>query len=208
MNDSPYNACDYLCERCKETDNCSVYQSLKEKELLNQLAGKDKDDPENFLQDVQESLNEAKEMLEKMAAELNVDPDEIADIEDVNIKHVEDDPLYKLAHDFTMKTHHFLKEVKILINQDAKTCFEDIAWYHTLVSVKIYRAIGSAYDGLIEDAINSTGVALKSLNLCIKAFNDIAIIHPDISKKCRMLSKTARAIKKGIEVRFITDSFN
>lgn len=203
MNGSPFNACDYLCEKCKETENCGVYAVLREKATSKQLTGKAEDQPGSFLEDVKESLDEAMEMLEKIAAVLNIDLNDIEDIDNLDRYYIDRDELYQLSLTFTTKTHAFLKKIEPHMKPETKDAFEDLIWYHTLVSVKTHRAISSDYEGMTDDAINSASVAVKSLIKCIQAFGIIEQRYLVASEECRSLSRTAVSIKGEIQKRYI-----
>ncbi|MEW6214508.1 MAG: hypothetical protein AB1478_04795 [Nitrospirota bacterium] len=187
--------------------NCEVFQKLQENALLNKIRGRDEDDTSTVLQDIKESLQETVKMLKKMADEFGIEPDDIFDDKNISMPDFRNDPLYRLSHDFTMQTHDFLKNIDALANEHTREYFEDIMWHHTIVSAKTYRAIASASDDLMTDAVNSAAVAIKSLNICIMAFDYIFRRSPDISDGCKRLSAIASTLKKEIKLRFITDRF-
>jgi hypothetical protein len=203
VSDSPFNACDYLCEKCSETQNCKVYALLEEKALSKRLKGSMKDPTGTSLEDVKESLDETIELLKKIAADLGIPLEETADDMDGLDEHcVENDELYQLALTFTLKSHSFLKKVEPLVRQGTQEPFDDLVWYHTIVSVKTHRAISSDFDGLSEDAVNSAKVAMKSLAKCMNAFDLIGKNLSLVSEEARTLSSTALAVKQRIITRF------
>jgi hypothetical protein len=186
----------------------------KERSASRKFRGEDGD--AGFLEDVEEALQEAREML-KEAIE---DPDRITDVEAIVIPDPESDVLLELSYDFTMQAHNFLKEIAPLVNKDTKEYFEDIQWHHTVVSAKIYRAVSPDSESLAddeirhvsrEDAVNSAAVAIKSLTICIMSFDYIASQYPEslcTAQQCKELSAFAAKIKKQIKERFIESRFD
>jgi len=201
----PFNACDYRCERCLETANCRVYQMLQEKEDLNRLRGIDEKDISSIGEELAGILEETQDILKKMAEEVGVDPESLPEDDDWEEQPVKDDPLYIRAHEFTLKTHDFLKKIDVLIDSDAREYFEDIIWHHTIVPAKTYRALISAtHKETMDDAINSAAVAVKSLNICIMALDYISSGHSAISGECKSLRELAESLKMEIKSRFIS----
>jgi hypothetical protein len=82
QEDSPfiagiYNYCDRWCERCQFTDRCEVYAREQRQWERHLLRGENPDDPEVFMQDLHETLDETVQMLEQIAAEEGVDLDSL-----------------------------------------------------------------------------------------------------------------------------------
>ena len=203
MSNSPFNSCDYLCEKCPETGNCRVYALLEEKALSNRLKGSMKEPIGASLEDLKESLDETIELLKKVVTDVGIPVDDIAEqLSGLDEQYVENDELYQLALTFTMKSHSFLKKVEPLLKQSIAEAFEELVWYHTMVSVKTHRAVASDFDGLSEDAVNSTKVATKSLTKCIAAFDYIGESLSLVSDEARSLSGTAFSVRQRITKRF------
>ena len=118
------------------------------------------------------------------------------------MKNAMDDPLYKRSYDFTMQTHEFLRAAERVVDGEAKEYFDDIAWHHTVVVAKVYRTVGwrTHEEGAI-DAKKSAAVALKSLTICIMAFEYLESQYPALSQECGRLSTAARQIKEEIRER-------
>jgi len=115
--------------------------------------------------------------------------------------------LYQWSFDFTMKTHAFLEKIEPVIIPANREFFDDIEWHHTVVSAKVFRAIGSDDDPEMRfDAVNSAAVAMKSLTICVTAFDTLASRYPEISGECREFSDTAAGIKRALRERFALDS--
>jgi hypothetical protein len=203
MNQPPFHACDYLCERCSETENCGVYALLEDKALSRHHEGPLIKPHRACLDDVKESLDETMELLKKIAGDLGIElEDGSCEIENLDRLCVEKDELYLLASTFTSKAFMFLKRIDPFIKQRGRDAFEDMAWYHTIVSVKTHRAVDSDYSGLSEDATLSAGVAIKSLNKCIEALGHLGDDYPQATDEARALSKSAQFIRLQIKKRF------
>jgi hypothetical protein len=203
VSNSPFNSCDYLCEKCPETSNCKVYALLEEKALSKRLKGSMKEPIGASLEDLKESLDETIELLKKVVTDVGIPVDDITEqLSVLDEQYVENDELYQLALTFTMKSHSFLKKVEPLLKQSIAEAFDELVWYHTMVSVKTHRAVSSDFDGLSEDAVNSAKVATKSLTKCIKAFDHIGESLSLVSEEAKSLSGTALGVRQRITKRF------
>ena len=204
MNISPYNACDYRCDRCLETERCKVFQMETEREARNFALGRETNGIEAALRDVGEIFAETKELLLEKAKEFDIDLEEFADAGPDDIfKEAKKDPLYRWSFDFTMKTHAFLKKAEPVITPGDKEFFDDIGWHHTIVPAKVFRATGSEDEPEMRfDSVNSAAVAMKSLTICIMAFDTLASHYPDLSGECEELSEMAKGIKQALRERF------
>jgi hypothetical protein len=208
MKTSPYNACDYRCERCLETERCKVFQMELEREERNFALGRDTHGIEAALRDVGEIFAETKEMLLEKAEEFDIDLVALVDARPRDVfEEAKKDPLYQRSFDFTMKNRAFLKKIEPAITSEGKEFFDDIEWHHTVVSAKVFRAIGSDDEPEMRfDAVNSAAVAMKSLTICIMAFDTLASLYPKMSGECREFSDMARGIKQTLRERFASDS--
>lgn len=204
MSDAPFNACDYLCEKCAETGHCRIYALLRKKAQSKRPDSPLKDRPPS-LEDIRESLDEAIGLLTRIAADLNIRFDHDHDMESVDSHCIDNDDLYQLALTFTLKTHAFLKKIEPFITSEASDAFDDVVWYHTMVSVKTHRAVASDYDGQPGDAMNSAGVAMKSLTKCMRAFDRIGKSDKLTFDEARALAATAMEIRRQISKRFSLD---
>ncbi len=116
MRRAPFNTCDYLCDRCRETAYCDIFALLRSKALSGQMEGKADGLHGASIEDVKESLDETMEVLKAIAAGLTVEPDESAGFSSLDKCSVDDDALYRLAQTFTAKTHAFLKNVEPFVS--------------------------------------------------------------------------------------------
>ncbi len=204
MERLPFNACDYRCEHCMVTAECAVYQKLQEPSLQKMVNERD---PAAVLHDVRESFRETEEMIKQKARAVGIDIEEIAgrsSPEEIRSQHgrIMDDPLYRRSHDFTTQTSAFLDAARTSVAGGADEYLEDIAWHHAMVTAKIYRALGWKMDqDRAIDAKNSAAVAMKSLTICIMAFDELASLHFSVAEECARLSAMARQLKQEIQDR-------
>lgn len=204
----PYNYCDYRCEKCQYANKCLVYKKDKVRRITHILSGKNPDDINTVLENVSEDMQHTMELICKQTEEMGIDLDEAADkkIEEEE-PDPEDDPLYNLAYSFTLKTHNFLKDVekKVVITPEIKIYFDDLWWYHTLLSAKLYRALCSSGDEEVDrqDAKLSAGVALKSAQICQDSLESIIYYRQETSKEANNLLRMIKKIQKGIKERFV-----
>ena len=204
MENLPFNACDYRCERCLATERCAVFRDLTDREARNFALGRDSDGLDAALRDVVEIFSETRDMLAENAAEFGIDLDELVDAGPCDIfEGSKKDPLYLSAYDFTMQVRDFLKTAEPIILLEGLDFLEDIAWHHTVVSAKVFRAVGSEDEPDMHfDAVNSAAVAMNSLTISIMAFDAIAPLYPVIERECRTLSLRASELKLYISSRF------
>ena len=207
MKRLPFNVCDYRCDRCLETADCAVFQKLQESSLQNWIDSSDGSDSAAVLRDIRESFRETEVLIKQKARDFGIDLDGIAGgtcAEEIRGQRwgAEDDPLYKRSYDFTMLTHEFLRAAEPLVDGEAKEYFDDIAWHHTVVVAKVYRTVGwKTHEEGATDAKKSAAVAVKSLTICIMAFEYLSSRYPALSQECGRLSAAARRIKEEIRER-------
>jgi len=204
METLPFNACDYRCERCLATERCAVFQDLSDRGARNFALGRDSDGLDAALRDVGDIFNETRDMLAEKAAEFGIDLDEFAAAGPRDIfEEAKKDPLYVSAFDFTMQVRNFLKTAEPIMLLAGQDFLEDIMWHHTVVSAKVFRAIGSEDDPEIRfDAVNSAAVAMNSLAICIMAFDALAPLYPMLEWECKRLSGKSLELKQYISSRF------
>jgi cytochrome c556 len=150
---SPFNYCDYRCDRCDEKDRCRVYKDDQERLLNHYVKGEDPYDPEIFYNDLKEIFEKTKEMITKVAKEQGIDVDETPDEEmpRVNPKEYE---VYNLAYQYFQEAHDFIKGLeKTEIPETIVEEYEDFVWHHTLIAAKAGRLVsGFNNDFLDEEA--------------------------------------------------------
>jgi hypothetical protein len=145
---SPYNYCDYRCDRCEHQNDCKVFKDDQERLIEHYIKGEDPHDPEIFMNDMKEIFDQTRKMIMDIAQEQGFDLDSI---EDVEVPHI--DPkeyvLYRLVREYADEAHVFLKQLQQEgITEDAEEAYSDIMWYHTLIVAKTGRLVSTFEDGL------------------------------------------------------------
>jgi len=177
---SPYNYCDYRCEKCEFKDECTVYAQ----ELEAEEEGKD------TFEVLGDSLWEAHEMLDQMMEEQDIDisdedvEEEMKALRAIREK-VANKPVVKLAHDYLILIDDFFKEYKeqYLIPVLLSDAFSDLDWYKTLIPVKMQRALTSFLqfalidkeypEFSLEDAYHTSEVVYKGLGKSLSAVREL-----------------------------------
>jgi hypothetical protein len=191
------------------TAECAVYLQGQKRSLEHRLNGEDEDDPSVVLDDIHNSFEEAKEMImagaEKFGIDLDDIPEEYFDEEERRHETLINDPMYCRASDFTKQAREFLKTIDPLVDGDSRAYYEDINWHHTIVSAKVFRAVGGDENEYRdEDSRNSAAVAVKSLTICGMALDELAARFPDISEACGKLGSMASLLKIDIRLRWLS----
>jgi len=188
-----------------------VYLDGQERSSDHRLSNRDReDDLSAVLDDVQESFREAEEMIRAGAEKFGIDIDDIpTDVfDEVERRHdaSRNDTLFCRASDFTQQTREFLKTIDPLVDGASRVFYDDIDWHHTVVSAKVFRAVGAdpGNEHRQEDARNSAAVAVKSLTICTMAFDELASHFPDMTEACTKLGGMASALKIDIRLRWLT----
>jgi hypothetical protein len=204
METLPFNACDYRCERCLETEHCAVFRMEAEREVHNFALGRETHGIEAALRDVEDIFAETKEMLLEKAEEFGIDLDKLADAGPRDtFEEAKKDSLYQRSFEITMNIHALLKKIEPVITPAGKEFFDDVVWHHTVFSAKLFRAIGPDDDPEMRfDAVNSAAVAMKSLTICIMAFDKLASLYPTLSKESKEFSQKMTGLKQAIRARF------
>lgn len=209
--ETPYNFCDRWCERCvhEKQIRCSLYKDELERKITCIAHGRDEDDSEITKAVLEAQYQEIDENLSERIDEFgigldnpDIDEDGAVDFEDLppdiqkHIRFVENNPLEATAKSYSDKAHAFLKET---FYGDKKTAhelthdFETISWYHTLLPVKLRRALCGFHEPAAEgdislcDAVAQFNVCLKSIEESIKSSKKISKQLPAHKSQIRVL---------------------
>ncbi|MBI5661768.1 MAG: hypothetical protein HZC46_06455 [Ignavibacterium album] len=151
-----YNYCDRWCERCNYTDRCRLFRTDAEKDIQHILYDEDPHDPKVFTKDIEDSLNEAMQMLMEKLKEMNIDPEDIQSEELPPEPVFESYPINNLAEEFTKSMDLLdnlynsysekIKEglLKENLTQELREINEGLSvfgWYSPQVFVKTKRLI-------------------------------------------------------------------
>jgi hypothetical protein len=169
---SPYNYCDYRCDKCEVREKCLVYK--KEKEA--QYEGK------SVLEVVRESMDQAMDMIHEFIQENDIDISDVLEEEDSFAKihkNVREKHVMKLGEEYMDKTWDFLdhyREHYLLIPPALEEAFSDLQWYRTLLPVKMHRTLTSLHHFIatkeeynLEDAYFTSFVVYKAIRKSLSA---------------------------------------
>ncbi|MEA3560624.1 MAG: hypothetical protein U9R31_02505 [Candidatus Omnitrophota bacterium] len=185
---TPYNFCDRWCERCslEKQMRCKLYQDEIEQKMTCIAHGREPDDPEITKKVLEQQFEATKKIIEEHLEENEIDLDSTDDPElekiKEHIKLVENSSLHGAAEQYRRKSQIFLKDTfykKEGIKPEITYDFETVTWYHTLLSVKLHRALCGFHEPVNEDefglydAIAQFVVCKKAVKESIKALRKI-----------------------------------
>lgn len=223
--ESPYNFCDRWCERCsQEKQNCCrLYQDEFEQKITCIAHGREPNNPEITAEVLKWQFEGIDEKIQQFCEENDIEIDDINELELEEIKEnrqaVKNHPLNVLGKQYLKMAHQFLKKTfydKKGIEPKLIPHFERVAWYHTLLSVKLYRALSGFHEqvGPVEnlfshgvdeyefslcDAVAQFAICKKSINESVNALQAISSFYPDYKNPIIILLTLLRNILKGIE---------
>jgi len=155
--------CQWRRERCNKIECPLCYRLLKQ-EQKHRLRGEDPNDMKTVTDDVTDSLGEAMMMLDQIAKEDGIDLDNMPEPEMPGEDEIRNMPVYKSVNNWMMNVHKFLRD---LLPDEAlwlKTeSGKDIAWYHTMISAKVYRQLNNCWHIEHNDTDNCDYVYTKGV---------------------------------------------
>lgn len=178
--EAPYNFCNRWCERCiAEKQSCRrLYLDEFEQKITCIAHGKEPDDPKITTEVIRQQYEAVEENMEKFIEENGIEFDELDEGIQEAIRRqeefIENNPLHKTAQAYHQKAHKLLQETfyKEKSSDSQITCeFEIVSWYHTLLPVKLYRALCGFHEPAIEGDI-SLNDAVAQLDICRKAISE------------------------------------
>lgn len=230
-----FNYCDRWCEHCPMTSRCRVYYDTERKKAEHIRKGEDPYDWNILMQDVKEDFEETLQLLKKAAEEQGIDLESIPD-EEYERPDPSEHPLNLRAKNYMHNTHKFLKKLREALEaegndllkridimpspaeelkkfEDINFCYEVLSWYHTLVHVKIYRALCSKIESArakneefakwdMDDANGSAKVAYDGITRSIIALQTIYKWDHSLQDEALQLMVEADRIRKGIDAEF------
>jgi hypothetical protein len=207
----PYDRCDYRCDTCIHPKTCKLYQKEHQESETAWAGMRREASIENVLSNVKKSLLDTLLAIQSKAESIGTSMDE----SDPDLKFElppspNTFPIYQLAYEFTMKCHKFLTDYWNSEPPDEEVDnlqpeLDDISWQHTLVSVKLARALTSQWDGDNfgqQDAKYSVEVALRALRLCRMAMGNMLERFPGYFDELIDLILMTDKIKSGIQDQF------
>jgi len=160
-----YNYCDRWCERCPLKNRCFLYAREEKRLARHKARGEDPYDWNIVMQDIKEDFKETLTLLRKFAEEQGIDLNALPE-EEPEPYDPSNHPLTKTANNYFEMTRKYLEELRKIINKEREDLakrveiippaegdietlrgiisnYEVISWYHTLILVKIHRALQS-----------------------------------------------------------------
>jgi len=188
---SPYNFCDRWCQRCthEKQVRCRLYLDEFERKATCIAHGKEEDDAEIARAVMEAQYKEADENLSGYIDKFGIDLDnpdidekwlseeDAVDFEDLpsdiqkHIRFVKNNPLDNTAKQYHKKAHSFLENTFYKdesATPDLKYDFESISWYHTLLGVKLHRALCGFHEPATDGDISLCD-AVAQFEICKKA---------------------------------------
>lgn len=213
---SPYNFCDRWCERClaEKRLRCKVHHDELEQAMLCMAHGRDEQDPEITKQVLERQFKDAfggleggtEEAMSEEEGLTEIDPGilespEFSGIRE-HIKFIENHPLPAAAEAYYERAHAFLELFFFndkgagspgLPRRELQNDLEVIAWYHTLLPVKIERGLAGfheqACDGdlALYDAVGQFEICKKAVRESLQAFRNVRAQMPGSEDRVRKL---------------------
>jgi len=175
-----FNWCDRWCERCAQTERCTVYKATEHLSF---------DEPENFFKSLSTVFETTMDMLKEHAEKNGLDFESLeeSNFEDDYIHEkylVRNDAGVALAREYGKRVKHWLDapdrkdefgmELRL---QDAmlSDCLDVVRWYQHLLEVKLMRALMSQKDedereSIPYDSIGNAKLLLVSIERNIGAW--------------------------------------
>jgi len=157
---------------------CKLYQDELEQKITCIAYGREPYDPEITEKIMRQQFEDIEEKLEQFVEENEIDLDDTDDPEFEKIrKHiefVENNPLDTTAEQYRKRAHEFLESTfynKEGIGSELAYDFETVAWYHTLLPIKLHRALCGFHEPVSEDEFALCD-AVAQFVICKKAINE------------------------------------
>lgn len=190
--ESPYNFCDRWCERCihEKQISCKVYLDELEQKMICVAHGKEPNDPEITEAVMRRQFGDVGEKIGQFIEENEIDIDAIDDpaFEKIreHIEFVENNPLQHTAERYLDITREFLEKTFCetgFEDQALARNFEVVSWYHTLLPVKLNRALAGFHEPACEgdlalyDAVAQFQICKKAITQSVEALRKISKSH-------------------------------
>ena len=228
-----YNYCDRWCERCSLTSKCFLYAKDQKKLEEHRRQGEDPYDWKIVMKDIEENVKETAELIQKIAQEQGIDLENLPE-EEYESPDPTGHPLYQYSHSYMHSARKFLKRLRksiqalgielperievipssmedVEILKEIVSCYEIISWYHTLISAKIYRALGSKMEKSqdkelaeigIHDANGSAKVSYLGVMRSLAALQKVYHWNEDLQDDALTLLVEADQLRRMIDKEF------
>ncbi len=222
---SIFNYCDRWCERCDYTGRCRLFSMEEERKGEN-----DGEEKYNFIKEFHKTFEETRKLIEEYAAKFDKD---FSNVEEIREKEPPVTPLSFLATKYFEDASGYLKNLMAEIKSsgienaaisacipqnpgmkkllEIVECYEIVQWYHTMIPVKINRAVSATTkdnsddeesEFSLYDANGSAYVAYKSVLKSITALGVILSWTGLLKEETLNLIIDAGRIKTMVETDF------
>jgi DNA repair ATPase RecN len=171
---------------------CKLYQNEFERKISCIAHGREPDDPEITAEVLKQQFEPVEKLIEQYMEEHDINFDSISDAEYDEIEKIDERMhnhlLQKTAEQYRKKADTFLKNTfyeKENLSPRLVYDFETVAWYHTLLAVKLHRALCGFYEPVDEhefglhDAIAQFAICKKAINESVKALRKLKPYYLD-----------------------------
>jgi hypothetical protein len=222
-----YNYCDKWCEKCPLTKKCFLYVKEQKQLAKHKEKGENPNDLNVVMQDIKESFTETFKMLRKGAKKYGIDIDALPKIESEEHE-PSAHPLMQSAKTYLKLAHSFLEKLRKIIQEEGVdlierteiipsalndigtlrqivSSYDVISWYHTLISVKIHRALQGKMEAdefSQTDADASAKIAYIGVMKSLEALKTIYNWNKDLQDDSLTLLAKVENLKKGINEEF------
>ena len=208
LPDLPLNfSCDYECESCRQNTRCILYAFECLGRKLDPYGEHNEEDYEQLVKDIQTNLERTIELVkssEKTGSSMqkpntssnrprNDGPDKI--------------PILYLSREFTDMAYKLLKTVRVKETIPLKLLISirDLQYHHTLVTIKLCRAVAALTENSSRETRTITEAATEakeSLYRCKNALLDIVSLLPEKQELVAELLNLSAKIFSEIRIRF------
>jgi len=234
-----YNYCDRWCERCAYTGRCRAYRDSEQLSRRHRRKGENPEAMNKVLAEVGRSFEKVRRLLERYARSKGLDLDELARLGQVEQAREADDerrldrhPLFLDAERYMKACGELLKELRPMFDAARDEAAERasymdvtaeagdlgrlrealavLAWDHTLICVKVRRALHGRWraereadaelcSAELDDAAGSGHVARHSLIRSKAALTEVYEWDEDRRDAVIELLATAERVQRGLE---------
>ncbi|MBN1756029.1 hypothetical protein JW877_07430 [bacterium] len=209
-----YDYCDRWCENCRFSDRCLLYKHYQQIVQEHLSRGDDPGDPESIKKDLSYNFQETINLIKQNARDQGINLDDIPETK-FDKPGLYRHPLFQMAYRYYNRARKFLSNYRSQLENyglklteyeglvplpedeyrdydELVKAFRTVSWYHTLISVKLYRALCNDFGDFPDDnstsrhddALGSAKVAFISAEKSFQALNKIyhwaegmALIH-------------------------------
>jgi hypothetical protein len=225
-----YNYCDRWCERCRFRNKCSLYDKEQKRLAEHESKGEDPYDWDIVLEDIKGEFEETLRLIHEAAEKQGIDLDDLPD-EEYETPDPSDHPLVVVASGYSKEASAFLKTLRETIQAEgidlskrieymptAKedkerlmrivSSYDTVMWYHTLIPVKIRRAIqskmeiGSNDEFAEEDALTSAKIAYIGIMQSMASLRFIYDWDEELQDSALTLLAQIEQLRKGVDIEF------